>query len=55
MKLIPKSKKSLDMLSELDTFMSHDAGDVISIDFTERHDYPFDLSNRDFWSDKLGL
>jgi hypothetical protein len=51
----PKVRKALDKLSDLNYFMANDAGEEFSSEFEDENEYPFDLSNRDFWSNKLGL
>jgi hypothetical protein len=51
----PKIKKALHKLQEISEFMGSDAGQSIRDSFEDTHECPFDMANRDFWTDHLDM
>lgn len=51
----PKVSKALAVIDELREFMSEHADTDFAELFVDEYEYPFDLMNRDFWEDNLGL
>ena len=49
----PKVQKLVGKLEELNQFMTERVGDDFPEHFAETHDYPFDMTNRDFWKGQI--